>query len=71
LISQKTNKLGDEIAQDVNNIEVKIKQGKSEHQTFEALLKDAMLTLESKFDRAMEHKPIVRTVKQKIDYPRI
>lgn len=30
-----------------------------------------MLTLEKKFDKAMEHKPIVRTVKQKVDYPAI
>lgn len=70
-IKYKTNRLGEEIANDVNTLEVKIKNVNSEIKKFEDIFRDSMLTLERKFDKAMEHKPIVRTVKQKVDYPRI
>lgn len=70
-IKYKTNRLGEEIANDVNNIETKLKVLQSDQHKFENIFKDSMLTLEKKFDKAMEHKPIVRTVKQKVDYQAI
>lgn len=67
-VEHRVNQLGEEIAQDVNSLEKKIKQVQTYHSSFEGQIKEAMLTLERKFDKAMEHKPIVRTVKQKVDY---
>ena len=70
-IQHKTNQLGEEIANDMNQLEKKIKAISSSHSMHEDLTKEAMLTLEKKFDKAMEHKPIVRTVKQKLDYAQV
>lgn len=70
-ISKKVNKLGEEIAVDVNNIENKIKLIKSDQNQFGDIIKQAMFTLESKFDRAMEHKPITNVIKQNVDYGQI
>jgi hypothetical protein len=70
-INHRTNILGEEIASDINVLEKKLKSISSSHAIFEGITKEAMLTLEKKFDRAMEHKPVVRTVKQKVDYPKI
>lgn len=70
-IKYKTNRLGEEIANDVNSMETKLKSMQSDQHKFDNIFKDSMLTLEKKFDKAMEHKPIVRTVKQKVDYAAI
>ena len=68
MVTQQVNLLGDEIANDVNMVERKLKDLRTQKSSFDALTKEAMLTLEKKFDKAMENKPVVRTVKQKVDY---
>lgn len=50
-IAEKTNGLGEEIAQDVNNIETRIKDLMIEINQFKGISQQAMLTLEKKTNK--------------------
>jgi len=68
ILQTKVNRLGEEIASDINLLESKIKELASNSTQQHIVAKEAMLTLEQKFDRAWEKKPVTTLIQQKVNY---